>query len=663
MKNQLARKALCVGICMALMLPEIALAQSAPNSVIHYAANKGLNDVSSANEIPQHLSKKDQRDVMRERIRTDRADHMAARSSKPTKSNDDNFVALVAIQTPEPPSLNNAGGALQSQLSAKIKSQAQAEIDAENRAIKLRQDSERIQHQMDRLAENASLKAKKEADAKEALRLENERKALEIKKRKAEEEAARKKAEKDRADAIAEKKRFLLEELARDKAEVEFKAKLAQQLKANIEAEKKAAEEVETIKKEKERTAQALKRVQEEEARKAEALRLQKIEQERKAEIARQAKLEAERKAKLEAERKAEEIRLARAAAERKVKLEAERKAEEIRLARAEADRQAKLLAEAELQERMEKERQEQARIKAEYEQKIEAERQAKFEQALRIKEEAERLKVERLRQQEEAKQAKIEQALKLKADKQKAILEAQSESQRQKEAAIQIRAKANSEPVGFNALQNIMSVDAIEPSEKSPYVARGSQSALQVATSKIAGVYQSPLRAQYLGYTATESQLSELNERTKYNAKRLSVLPRSVGEIKLLPVIKLSGDTVLMYRTLQDKKTVEEFMSYYPLHAQVYGNYVKRVLTLRNGNTGEASIDRAIMEELTYDISVAQVPSSSLSNAQDAYLYFSSRLSDDDQVKFWNWINAVKQNGEVKVPSWIRLGDVIYSQ
>ena len=61
-------------------------------------------------------------------------------------------------------------------------------------------------------------------------------------------------------------------------------------------------------------------------------------------------------------------------------------------------------------------------------------------------------------------------------------------------------------------------------------------------------------------------------------------------------------------------------------------------------------------MDELTYNFATTPVSSAYLKNAQDQYLYITARLSDEDQIKFWNWVNTVKTGDEIKVPIIVRL-------
>ena len=451
--------------------------------------------------------------------------------------------------------------------------------------------------------ETKRLAAQKELEVK-ALEQDLVKKSVLKKKEEQERKLQAERLEKERIEALRaeELKKARLE---KERIEHEF------QEKQRLAAEKKRIEESARLNKIK---AEALAKVRAEEEAKlrlaAEAEARKKVQAELKAEAERKAKeaalkADAERKAK-EAELKAEAERKAKEAA---IKADAERKAKEAEL-KAEAERKAK-----------------EAAIKAD------AERKAK-EGALKVE----------LERKAEVNKKAMEAALKADAER------------KAKDAA----AKVSQPEVGALANQPVTTGITIGRT----YANRATQSALQKATAKIAiDPSKMPLRNRVLGFTASKEQIESLNDRYKYDPSRMSIMPDEVGEIKLLPVIRLTGDTIALFATSKEKQLVEEYLSYHPLHSQVFSNYVTRVITMNEGQTGGLTVDKALMEELTYNFATTPVHSSTLSQAQDQYLYITNRLTDVDQIKFWNWVNTVKTGDTIKVPSWIGLADVMYSQ
>lgn len=460
------------------------------------------------------------------------------------------------------------------------------------------------------------------------------------------------------------------EELRKQQEEVKRLAKLAQQeakekekeakkLEYAVreqelkEQERKRREELEQAKAQREQAKAQRQAERDAIKRNAEELRLQKI----KAEANRKALLEAQKEQKLRAE--AERIARIKLEAEERVrlKIEADGKAKEEaqRKVKEEAERLARIKAETEAKAREEAHRL--ALLKAETERKAkeEADRKAKEEADRKAKEDAERL-------------------AKIKAENdRKAKEDADRKAKEEAERLAKIKAEANKTSVvpntaysglsaatNFGALTNTQNIS----SQAGPtYANRATQSALQRATSKIAiDPAKMPLRNRVLGYTATNTQVEALNERYKYDATKLAVLPKQIGQIRLIPIARLTGDTIALFATPAEKRLVEEYLSYHPLHAQVFSNYVKRIMTMKDGVTESLSVDEAIVDELTYNFASTPIPSASISNAQDKYLFIASRLNDADQIKFWNWVNTVKVGNNIEVPTWIRLADALYS-
>lgn len=444
--------------------------------------------------------------------------------------------------------------------------------------------------------------------------------------------AKREAAEKEKQAQVFEQE---LNKQAALKAEQERKLKLEQERKEREERERIRVEELNKARLEKERIEKEFKEKQDREQEGA-RLRLQAEKENReRLEAERIARLKAEAEAKVRAElAKKEQIEFEKAA---RLKVEAEQRAAAEAKAKLEAEQRA--AAQAKAKAKLEAE-QRAAEAKA----KLEAEQRAAAEIKAKAKLEA-----------EQRAGAKAMQEAEQRAAAAKAKLEAEQ------------RAESNRMAIPLplpSASENFANIQTGNISIKPTYASRATQSALQRATVKLAiNPSTMPLRNRVLGYTATKSQIESLGERYKYDSARMSIMPKQVGEIKLLPVARLTGDTIALFHTVADKKLVEEYMSYNPLHAQVFSNYVKRIMTLNDGKTEGLTVDKALMDELVYHFATTPIHSTTLANAQDQYLYITSRLNDADQIKFWNWVNIVKTGDEVKVPSWIGLADVMYSQ
>lgn len=490
-------------------------------------------------------------------------------------------------------------------------------------------------------------------------------------------EQAAKQLKDDLEKAIrAEKKEAERQErLARQKAREEEKARKAAEWQAYLDAQQKAREEAK-LKKENERLAR-IKAEEERQAQlKAEAER--KAEEKRKADEARQAQLKAEAERKAEEKRKAEEARQSQLAAEK----EAKRKAEE--------ERQAQLKAEEERKaaEKRKAEEERQAQLKAEAERKIELKRKAEEERQAKLKAEEERQAAEKRKAEEERQaQLKAEEDRKA-AEKRKADEERQAQLKleverkaRQSEDAHQTQNSINNPilnaqitkgiDVERNAIVNTPSngqkfipvQNSINVVPKAPVKPVG-VTALQRATSMFASnvTTGSPIRQQLIGYAASQDQIKAFQTRYKYESSRMAVLPKQIASITLNNVVKLNGDQLVMFKSLADKRLVEEYMAYHPLHAEVFSNYIKRIMTMHGGQTNGINIDQAMVQEITFDLSTLVVPSSTVADAPDQYLYITSRLNENDQAKFWNWVNAVKIGNKIDVPAWVKLVDVMYS-
>lgn len=456
-------------------------------------------------------------------------------------------------------------------------------------------------------------------DAEEAKKLaiakENEAKRIESdlakKLEQQRQEETKKRLELERAEK-ARLERIRVEELNKARLEKERIEREFQEAKAR---EREEARQKEAAEREKKRKL-AEQRLQEMKAQAEAKVRAEQEARERaKAEAEARKKLEAERLAKVAAE-KAEADRLAKVAAEAKAKAEADR------LAKVEADRLAKIQAQKA-----------EAAFKAKQDADAQAKRLAEEQRLANIQ--AEKLQSERL---------------------------AKAEADRLAALAVKSKENSLSAATQFGVVPTSPTSGAVYAGPT--YANRATQSALQKATSKIAvDPAKMPLRNRVLGFTATKDQIESLNSRYQYDPSRMSIMPKQIGDVRLLPVARLTGDTIAIFNSSSDKQIVEEYLSYHPLHSQVFSNYVKRVMTMNGGETGGISIDKALMEELTYNFATTPIRSTTLKNAQDQYLYITSRLNDADQIKFWNWVNTVKTGDEIKVPAWIGLADAMYSQ
>ena len=333
------------------------------------------------------------------------------------------------------------------------------------------------------------------------------------------------------------------------------------------------------------------------------------------------------------------------------------------------AELQARLLAQQQERERERLAKEAQLKAKNEAMLKAQAERKAAIEREAVLKAEAQRKAAadrEVMLKAEAERKATMEREAALKAEAQRkatadreVMLKAEaerksSESNFKKELSVQSSALAQAN-VFSNQSKYPATYSAAKPIGATP---------LQRATSVfgVSSAKGSPIRQQILGYSASVDQIKAFDERYKYNVSRMSVLPPQIASIQLNSLVKLNGDQLNMFRTLADKAAVEEYMAYHPLHAEALSNYIKRIMTLNGGQTGGLTVDKALMNELTFNLGGINVPSASLNNAPDQYLYISSRLNENDQAKFWGWINAVRIGDQIEVPSWVKLVDVMYS-
>ena len=479
--------------------------------------------------------------------------------------------------------------------------------------------------------------------------------------------------------AKAAKEQVVLAERLKQEAEAQAKLKAAEDRKAKLEAERMArikAEDERKAKEEAKRQAKAQAKAQ------AESERQARLQAERQA----KAQVDAERAAKLEAERQAK----AQADAERAAKLEAARKAkaqaESEYAAKLEAERKAKVQADAEQAAKLEGERKAKAQADAVEAAKVEAERKAKAQadavQAAKV--EAERKA--RLAAEQQAKlQADKERKAQIEAERAASVAQikthkpsmaAPKQSLSQQAVQLQppptsynvdaeeIARKSVAEKLSKQAAQHNMFDSSISLPSTQQY--NKGTTALQRATSSIVTGYAVPQnspKVQALGFRASDSQVKAFDEKYQYNLSQLTPIPPEIGDIRLVPIAKLNGDSLSLFLTPQDRQRVEEYLMYHPHYAKVFSNFVKRAMTLNNGHTGSLSVKDAVINELSFKISGISVPSvMNINSATDSYLYITSRLNEADQVKFWNWVNVVRTGSVVDVPSWVRLVDVMYS-
>ena len=457
-----------------------------------------------------------------------------------------------------------------------------------------------------------------------------------------------------------------LEREARAKAKADEKAKKAAEWQAYLD---KQAQD---------REAKRQAKIQAEQERKAKAEREAQLKAEAKlkAEQDRAAKIKADEELKAEGKRKAEEKRKAEADLKAQLKAEADRKAEEERQAqlKAEEARQAQLKAEKDRQAQLKAdavrkaEEERQAKLKADADRKAEEERQAKLKADADRKAEEERqtkLKADAARKTEEDRQTQLKADAARKAQEvQQAQLKIEADVARKLESDRHVSKTINVPVVGLGQQYiPVQNTSNTMPVQNAPLRPTGA-TALQRATSMFGSSVStgSPIRQQLLGYAASQDQIKAFDTRYKYDSSRMAVLPKQIASISLNSIVKLNGDQLNMFRTLADKRAVEEYMAYHPLHAEVFSNYIKRIMTMNGGMTNGITVDQALMQEITFDLGSMHVPSASMSEAPDQYLYITSRLTDNDQAKFWNWVNAIRTGNKIEVPTWVKLVDVMYS-
>lgn len=347
----------------------------------------------------------------------------------------------------------------------------------------------------------------------------------------------------------------------------------------------------------------------------------------------------------------------------REEQLEARAKAEAERQAKIEAQRQAEIEAEQKSLLEAEEKAKLEAQKKAEQKAKIEAEQKAKIEAEQKAKIEAEQKSLLEA-------QKKVEQKAKIEAE---AIAKLESDKQAKLKAAPNAKALFQQQENMFATQTQVESVEASKPVLQLTPVQTANKNSpinpvgitpLQKATSLFGSSVAtgSPIRQQLLGYAASQDQVKAFNLRYAYASSRMAVMPAQISSINLNSIIRLTGDQLTMFKTLTEKRLVEEYMAYHPLHAEVLSNYIKRIMTFNGGQTDGITIEQAIMQELTFDLSTLRVPSTAIANAPDQYLYILARLNENDQTKFWNWVNAVRIGNKIDVPSWVKLVDVMYS-
>lgn len=457
------------------------------------------------------------------------------------------------------------------------------------------------------------------------------------------------------AEKLEKEQRIAAERLARIKEKEDAKAKKAAEWQAYLVSQQKKKDE-ERLAKEAERKAKEDQRA----ALKAEAAR--KVAAENEARL----KAEAERKALAERDAllKAESIRKANAEREAKLKAEAERKALAEREAFLKAEAERKVAAENAAKLKAERE----AALKAEAARKVAAENAAKLKAQAELKESEARLKAEadlqtKLKAEAAFKAAADREAVLIAEAKRKALIELNAKKDQLAQTNNPVVDQKIPQSTSPLAQKNIFPAQSKYPVAYSPVKPLGT-TPLQRATSIFgaSAAKGSPIRQQILGYSASLDQIKAFDDRYKYDSSKISVLPKQIASIQLNPQVKLNGDQLNMFKTLADKAAVEEYMAYHPLHAEALGNYIKRIMTLNDGYTNGLTIEGALMNELTFNLGGINVPTTSMSNAPDQYLYISSRLNENDQVKFWSWVNAVRIGDQIQVPSWVKLVDVMYS-
>lgn len=516
-----------------------------------------------------------------------------------------------------------------------------------------------------------------------------------------------------RAKQLAEdqaKAKIKAEQLARTQAEQQLKnqqaaadkaAQLARQKAKDDKAKEKEVAKAKRDAEYKARIDAQNKAIEDEKAKRLKA----KADAQAKREADKQARIDAQNKAEVEAKAKRDkEIAEAKAKqeAEDKARLDAKTKAQAKLKADAEARKKAKDDAQAqrvsENQARLDAQKKAVAESEAKIKAVAEAQKLAK-ENKLKEKAEAKAKRNAEIQAQADAKKNKADVAAKLKADSDTKTNEILSSNSNVSQATLKSHAgngvthsNAKTDSVvaprispdqaaleAFKAQQQAESIQLSilnkEAQKISPLKAAISnvstvsavgESALQKATS---GLMVAPknekaaIRVQLFGFHATPEQKEKLNSRYAYATSNLTVMPEKIGNIKLRPRITLVNSKLEMFNTLADKKAAEEFFSYHPRHSQIFASYVTRIMTLNNGNTGGVTLDKGFMSELTYNFAETPVPSvSSMQKAQDQYLYITNRLTETDSIKFWNWINSVRDTDKIDIPDWVVLANILNS-
>ena len=380
------------------------------------------------------------------------------------------------------------------------------------------------------------------------------------------------------------------------------------------------------------------------------------------AEKSAKARLKAKEAAKDEANKKlAEDKKVAEAKTKQQAKADEKAKREAENQARLDAQKKAVAESEARLKALAEERKQAKeakAKAKAGEKAKREAERKAKVD----VKNLASNGKVDA--QPVSKDEIKPQSVI---AEQPKVVVEQRNRTYQEPNAMEAFKAQQQAEAIQLSILKK----DSLKTTPLQTAISNVSQSvtgesALQKATS---GLMVAPktnkdaIRVKLFGFHATPEQKDKINARYAYPTSTLTVMPEKIGKIKLRPRIALVNSKLEMFNTPADKKAAEEFFAYHPQHSQVFAAYVTRIMTLNNGNTGAVTLDKGFMSELTYNFAETPVPSvASMQKAQDQYLYITSRLTETDGIKFWNWINSIRESDKINIPDWVVLANILNS-
>lgn len=174
------------------------------------------------------------------------------------------------------------------------------------------------------------------------------------------------------------------------------------------------------------------------------------------------------------------------------------------------------------------------------------------------------------------------------------------------------------------------------------------------------------------LDYQASNEQLKAFNEKYKYDLKKIPSISEELAHIKLnAKLLKDKKGNLAIFTNPKDEAKVKQFLHFQPTLNKVFSNYLRRVMSLQDGNVHESNLGEALYSELTFDFGSMEIPSShNLDLAHDQYSYILNRLEETDEARFWNWVNYLRgleendsetSKNTLSVPPWVRLIDALF--